>query len=101
MAGTSTGCFCIFLEVLGAGSFYKVVGPMREANLFCCHTGIGQKWRVKEKKSFFVSVSILSAGSNNMAGWEPGGVHWKRLWKVLLNLCRYVNLDMVTFKGSI
>lgn len=101
MAGTPTGSFHISLKVLGAGSFYKIVGPMREANLFCCHDGIGQNWRIKKNKNFFGSVPILAVGSNNMAGWEPGGVCWKRVWKVLLNLCRYVNLERVIFKCSI
>lgn len=64
--------------MLGACSFNKVFGPMREANMFCCHAGIGQKWRVKKKKNFFGSVSILAVDSN-MAGWESGGVCWKRV----------------------
>lgn len=68
VAGTPTGRFRISLKVFGAGSFYKVVGPMREANLFCCHDGIGQKWRAKKKKILFGSVPILAVGSNNMAG---------------------------------
>lgn len=32
VAGTPTGCFHISLTALGAGSFYKIVGPMRESN---------------------------------------------------------------------
>lgn len=53
VAGTPMWCFCISLKALGVGSFYKVVGPMKEANLFCCHNGIGQKWRIKKSKNFF------------------------------------------------
>lgn len=53
VAGTPTESFHISLKALGAGSFYKIVGLMREANLFCCHDGIGQKWRVKKNKKLF------------------------------------------------
>lgn len=101
VAGTPTGRFRISLKVLGAGSFYKVVGPMREANLFCCHDGIGQKWRAKKKKILFGSVPILAGGSNNMAGRV--GAWWCLLEEgveVLLHLCKYVNVEMVIFKGS-
>lgn len=34
-----------------------------------------------------------------MTGWEPDEACWKRAHKVLLNLCRYMNLEMVIFKG--
>lgn len=57
------------------------------------------KQREKEEKDLSGSVSTLAVGSSNTAGWEPGAAYWKRACKILLNRCRYVNLEMVIFKS--
>lgn len=59
------------------------------------------KQRKKDKKDLSGSVSTLAVGSSNMEGWEPGTACWERMCKVLLNLCIYMNSEMVIFKVSL
>lgn len=56
VAGTSTECFHSFPEVLGAGSFYKVVGQRGDRILCCCHAGSGQNRGKTRERPFWVCL---------------------------------------------
>lgn len=54
----------------------------------------------KQEKDLSGSVSTLAVGSSNTAEWDIyGAAYWKRACKILLNRCRYMNLEMVIFKS--
>lgn len=56
------------------------------------------KEREKEEKGLSGSVSTVAVGCSSTTGWEPGAACWKRAHKVLLNLCKYMNLEQVILR---